>query len=212
MSNMIVGRTTFNISWGTIGAIVRKSASVGLDEREYIENKFLGKSIESLHEYLKKIGIGTQEDYDRLRKIADGGDFDPTTIAKWKAYHDRHGSEKTDAIEGCLHGGNIWGETWVRHIFNRVQEPPQIEVMNCSLVDGQSLPIELRDEIRARVKGRKEMYGWSDLCASDDCLQIMIDGDKWCALIGPNIQEGWAGFGDTRTEAIVNMYKDMLNG
>lgn len=33
-------------------------------------------------------------------------------------------------------------------------------------------------------------------------ITITVDGDKFCALIGPNIQAGVAGFGDTPTEAL----------
>lgn len=207
----MIARTRFNISWTTIGVLVRKSVSIGLDEREHIEKKFQGQSVESFHEYLKKIGIGTKEDCDRLKEFADGGCLNPSTIAKWKEYHDRPGPEKTDAIEGVLHGGE-WGDRWIKLYSGESQSSPQIEVVNCRLVSGQSLPIELIEEVRARIKGRKEMYGWNDLCSSDDCLQLFIDGDKWCALIGPNIQEGWAGFGNTRTEATIGLYKQMLNG
>ena len=30
---------------------------------------------------------------------------------------------------------------------------------------------------------------------------IFIDGNRWCALYGPNLQEGVAGFGETPLEA-----------
>ena len=30
---------------------------------------------------------------------------------------------------------------------------------------------------------------------------VALDGNQWCAMIGPNIQEGLAGFGDTPHEA-----------
>lgn len=30
---------------------------------------------------------------------------------------------------------------------------------------------------------------------------VMADGPKWCALLGDNLQEGVAGFGDTPEEA-----------
>ena len=33
-------------------------------------------------------------------------------------------------------------------------------------------------------------------------IKISLDGDKWCALVGENLQEGVAGFGDTPTAAI----------
>jgi len=33
-------------------------------------------------------------------------------------------------------------------------------------------------------------------------ITISLDGDKWCALVGENLQEGVAGFADTPTNAI----------
>lgn len=33
---------------------------------------------------------------------------------------------------------------------------------------------------------------------------LSIDGDKWCALYGNNLQEGVAGFGDSPAEAMQN--------
>ena len=32
-------------------------------------------------------------------------------------------------------------------------------------------------------------------------IRLFMDGDKWCALSGPNLQEGIAGFGDTPMQA-----------
>lgn len=34
--------------------------------------------------------------------------------------------------------------------------------------------------------------------------RIMIDGDKWCALYGDNLQDGVAGFGDSPEEAMAD--------
>ena len=208
----MTSHATLNISWTTIGTMVRWEVARGLREKEIARANFRGESLEAFHEYLKKIGVGTKEDCDRLRNFADGGDLDPSTIAKWQRYYDRPDSEKTDTIEACLYGGK-WGESWTRLLLNlsEPQSSPVVQVYGFDLVQGRHLPLELIEEVRARIKGRKEMYVWGDLCSSDDCLQLMIDGDKWCALIGPNIQEGWAGFGDTRTEAVINMYKSMLN-
>lgn len=31
---------------------------------------------------------------------------------------------------------------------------------------------------------------------------LMVDGDQWCALLGDNLQEGVAGFGDTPAKAM----------
>lgn len=34
--------------------------------------------------------------------------------------------------------------------------------------------------------------------------KIFKDGNQWCVLLGENIQEGIAGFGNTPNEAIIN--------
>lgn len=34
--------------------------------------------------------------------------------------------------------------------------------------------------------------------------EIYIDGDRWCALYGKNIQDGVAGFGDSPAKAMEN--------
>lgn len=41
-------------------------------------------------------------------------------------------------------------------------------------------------------------------------LQISLDGDKFCCLMGANLQEGVAGFGDTIPEAFENFYKALI--
>ena len=40
--------------------------------------------------------------------------------------------------------------------------------------------------------------------AMKDILEVAIslDGDRWCALIGENLQEGLAGFGESPVQAI----------
>jgi hypothetical protein len=40
-------------------------------------------------------------------------------------------------------------------------------------------------------------------------LKISLDGDKFCCLIGEDIQSGNAGFGDTIPEAFANLLKDL---
>lgn len=40
---------------------------------------------------------------------------------------------------------------------------------------------------------------------------IYIDGDKWCALYGGNIQDGVAGFGDTPDKAMIDFDINWLN-
>ena len=34
--------------------------------------------------------------------------------------------------------------------------------------------------------------------------RVSIDGDKWCALYGDNLQDGVAGFGDSPAEAMAD--------
>lgn len=38
--------------------------------------------------------------------------------------------------------------------------------------------------------------------------RLFIDGNKWCALYGENIQDGVAGFGDSPYEAMHNFDKN----
>ncbi len=33
-------------------------------------------------------------------------------------------------------------------------------------------------------------------------VEISLDGDQWCALVGANLMEGVAGFGNTPLEAL----------
>lgn len=40
---------------------------------------------------------------------------------------------------------------------------------------------------------------------------IYIDGEKWCALYGTNIQDGIAGFGDTPEKAMIDFDLNFLN-
>jgi len=39
-------------------------------------------------------------------------------------------------------------------------------------------------------------------------IEISLDGDLWCALVGPNIQAGIAGFGDSPLEALENLCRE----
>lgn len=39
-------------------------------------------------------------------------------------------------------------------------------------------------------------------------LRLFIDGDKWCALYGENLQDGVAGFGNSPAEAYENFDKE----
>lgn len=36
-------------------------------------------------------------------------------------------------------------------------------------------------------------------------ITISQDGDQWCALVGPNLQEGVAGFSDTIKNALTEL-------
>jgi hypothetical protein len=36
-------------------------------------------------------------------------------------------------------------------------------------------------------------------------IRISLDGNMWCALHGPNLQEGMSGFGDTPAEALMDL-------
>jgi len=33
-------------------------------------------------------------------------------------------------------------------------------------------------------------------------IKLTLDGDAWCALLGEDLQEGLAGFGDTPSDAL----------
>ena len=36
-------------------------------------------------------------------------------------------------------------------------------------------------------------------------IVLTTDGSQWCALVGENLQEGVAGFGETQGEALRNL-------
>ncbi len=40
-------------------------------------------------------------------------------------------------------------------------------------------------------------------------IRLSLDGDKYCALIGDDLQSGWAGFGDTPIEALQELLKEI---
>ena len=40
-------------------------------------------------------------------------------------------------------------------------------------------------------------------------VRLFEDGDQWCALYGVNLQEGVAGFGGTRFEAVKALFKEL---
>ena len=41
--------------------------------------------------------------------------------------------------------------------------------------------------------------------------KLSIDGNKWCALYGENLQDGVAGFGDTPEQAAIDFDLNWLN-
>lgn len=41
----------------------------------------------------------------------------------------------------------------------------------------------------------------------DYVIQVYRDGDQWCALLGDDFAEGYAGFGDSVSDAL----KDLAN-
>jgi hypothetical protein len=40
-------------------------------------------------------------------------------------------------------------------------------------------------------------------------VRIYRDGDKICALVGENLQEGYAGFGETEADALKELTETM---
>lgn len=42
-----------------------------------------------------------------------------------------------------------------------------------------------------------------------DTIELSWDGDQICALVGPNLQEGTAGFGSTPSEALRDLANQM---
>ena len=40
--------------------------------------------------------------------------------------------------------------------------------------------------------------------------RVYLDGDKWCALVGRDLQSGIAGFGDTKAEALERLATALL--
>jgi hypothetical protein len=42
---------------------------------------------------------------------------------------------------------------------------------------------------------------------TDTPIRLFPDGDQWCALFGDNLQDGYAGFGETPEEAIADLFE-----
>ena len=88
-----------------------------------------------------------------------------------------------DAIRSKISGGNIDGA--VRSAIQDVNIGHYLEMIAAT---AQVSAAEITEEhIRPSVLFRPS---------------IAIDGDKWCALYGENLQDGVAGFGDSPAEAM----------
>ena len=73
-----------------------------------------------------------------------------------------------------------------------------------------AIPIYSADEIRIKIGERAKKYGWGHTSLVPATWRLSIDEDKWCAVLGPNSQEGWVAFGETQSEAVLDLYKEML--
>ena len=65
---------------------------------------------------------------------------------------------------------------------------------------------ETQPRVRQAVKNYPHFHISSGTTVLEDVeepiIEISLDGDMWCALVGANIQDGVAGFGNTRIEAL----------
>lgn len=50
-----------------------------------------------------------------------------------------------------------------------------------------------------------DYYGEDAECGHPKEIRIFRDGDRWCALCGPDLQEGESGFGDTPRAALADL-------
>lgn len=48
-----------------------------------------------------------------------------------------------------------------------------------------------------------------ELALTNQVITIEQDGNQWCALLGPDLQEGVAGFGDTPKEALLQLCESL---
>ena len=48
-----------------------------------------------------------------------------------------------------------------------------------------------------------------EVCQVDTCVRVTKDGNAICALLGENLQEGQAGFGQTVSEALHNLAHEL---
>lgn len=58
----------------------------------------------------------------------------------------------------------------------------------------------------AVIRAAQQAYRQIEDCATEPSVlyrpALSIDGNKWCALYGENLQDGVAGFGDSPAEAM----------
>ncbi|AYJ74315.1 hypothetical protein phiE131_049 [Burkholderia phage phiE131] len=94
-----------------------------------------------------------------------------------------------DATRSRIHGGDVGQalETALRDAFGNADH-----VIRCAMQDASTSFAE---------HGRPSaVYRPS----------LGIDGNKWCALYGPNLMEGVCGFGDSPAEAMADFDKNWL--
>lgn len=82
-------------------------------------------------------------------------------------------------------------------------DPAQAIRDACHLDASWAIEYVKNDAVTAIESTRQEMQRPSVLFKP----AIGIDGDKWCALYGANLQEGVAGFGDSPAAAMLDFDK-----
>lgn len=66
----------------------------------------------------------------------------------------------------------------------------------------------LEDSI-SKEQLNKRLTHVCDLVLTNQIITIEKDGNKWCALLGTDLQEGVAGFGDTPKEALLKLCESL---
>lgn len=69
-------------------------------------------------------------------------------------------------------------------------------------------------EIPVEVNAEEEQLNkWlthiCELVLTNQVITIEEDGNQWCALLGPDLQEGIAGFGDTPKKALLQLCESL---
>lgn len=44
---------------------------------------------------------------------------------------------------------------------------------------------------------------------TENTIVISVDGDQWCALLGTDLQSGYAGFGSTPSDALRELARQL---